>query len=569
MGCDMMDIRYSELFEIRQDTIPERFKSLMGKYSLQESIKYMDFVRSQTPETILENSTFIYVEPRSGADFLLSVMKTNDLPVEVLKKQRDSIDHYLKNCTTKGYDNEAHMQSLRECVEFLDKEIMRKSSYEYIKEDTIYNLHISNIRPIFESSIQNDMNEIIQNINYKPEMAEKYEKLVESIKQWDATMAIINFIPMLIKNTSLIIGVTISFATAFTTLLISVPVLLVSKLIQNSIDKSKIKSYIAVIDKQIRDVEAAIREEKNADKKKLLNEYLNSLKTAKTELVEYKNNTGKKSTTESSTDVEEGIGEMCPVVGYETVYGYGCDDDYEDLEYDDEDDDECEDYDCDDDNDEIEEELYNLENEFAIQFVDLFMDPDEEITTEGFDELVKIAYNYSALTEGTIGKAARKIARAGEKTVQGATKAIRKAGSELKHAGVVVARIPDSMDNLVNNTLNKLKQMSKEQRRKEIIEGGFRVKLFKIIRNAILAGVAFKISPALAAVGLVTSVGISTHIDNKIRRELIHELEQELAICNEKIEDARGDSNKQKKYELMRLKNKLEDSIAKIKYRLD
>lgn len=569
MGCDMMDIRYSELFEIRQDTIPERFKSLMGKYSLQESIKYMDFVRSQTPETILENSTFIYVEPRSGADFLLSVMKTNDLPVEVLKKQRDSIDHYLKNCTTKGYDNEAHMQSLRECVEFLDKEIMRKSSYEYIKEDTIYNLHISNIRPIFESSIQYDMDEIIQNINYKPEMAEKYEKLVESIKQWDATMAIINFIPMLIKNTSLIIGVTISFATAFTTLLISVPVLLVSKLIQNSIDKSKIKSYIAVIDKQIRDVEAAIREEKNADKKKLLNEYLNSLKTAKTELVEYKNNTGKKSTTESSTDVEEGIGEMCPVVGYETVYGYGCDDDYEDLEYDDEDDDECEDYDCDDDNDEIEEELYNLENEFAIQFVDLFMDPDEEITTEGFDELVKIAYNYSALTEGTIGKAARKIARAGEKTVQGATKAIRKAGSELKHAGVVVARIPDSMDNLVNNTLNKLKQMSKEQRRKEIIEGGFRVKLFKIIRNAILAGVAFKISPALAAVGLVTSVGISTHIDNKIRRELIHELEQELAICNEKIEDARGDSNKQKKYELMRLKNKLEDSIAKIKYRLD
>ena len=569
MGCDMMDIRYSELFEIRQDTIPERFKSLMGKYSLQESIKYMDFVRSQTPETILENSTFIYVEPRSGADFLLSVMKTNDLPVEVLKKQRDSIDHYLKNCTTKGYDNEAHIQSLRECVEFLDKEIMRKSSYEYIKEDTIYNLHISNIRPIFESSIQYDMDEIIQNINYKPEMAEKYEKLVESIKQWDATMAIINFIPMLIKNTSLIIGVTISFATAFTTLLISVPVLLVSKLIQNSIDKSKIKSYIAVIDKQIRDVEAAIREEKNADKKKLLNEYLNSLKTAKTELVEYKNNTGKKSTTESSTDVEEGIGEMCPVVGYETVYGYGCDDDYEDLEYDDEDDDECEDYDCDDDNDEIEEELYNLENEFAIQFVDLFMDPDEEITTEGFDELVKIAYNYSALTEGTIGKAARKIARAGEKTVQGTTKAIRKAGSELKHAGVVVARIPDSMDNLVNNTLNKLKQMSKEQRRKEIIEGGFRVKLFKIIRNAILAGVAFKISPALAAVGLVTSVGISTHIDNKIRRELIHELEQELAICNEKIEDARGDSNKQKKYELMRLKNKLEDSIAKIKYRLD
>ena len=39
-------------------------------------------------------------------------------------------------------------------------------------------------------------------------------------------------------------------------------------------------------------------------------------------------------------------------------------------------------------------------------------------------------------------------------------------------------------------------------------------------------------------------------------------------MVNEKIDDARGDSNKQKKYELMRIRNKLNRTHDNIKFNL-
>ena len=39
-------------------------------------------------------------------------------------------------------------------------------------------------------------------------------------------------------------------------------------------------------------------------------------------------------------------------------------------------------------------------------------------------------------------------------------------------------------------------------------------------------------------------------------------------VVNEKIEDSRGDENKAKKYELIRIKKKLENDLDRVKYRL-
>ena len=42
------------------------------------------------------------------------------------------------------------------------------------------------------------------------------------------------------------------------------------------------------------------------------------------------------------------------------------------------------------------------------------------------------------------------------------------------------------------------------------------------------------------------------------------ELEEELEIVNEKIEDSRGDEDKSKKYELMRVRSKLQKELDRI-----
>ena len=45
-------------------------------------------------------------------------------------------------------------------------------------------------------------------------------------------------------------------------------------------------------------------------------------------------------------------------------------------------------------------------------------------------------------------------------------------------------------------------------------------------------------------------------------------MERELEIIEEKIEDAKGDGNKQAKYALMRTRNDLKTAIQRIKYNL-
>ena len=93
--------------------------------------------------------------------------------------------------------------------------------------------------------------------------------------------------------------------------------------------------------------------------------------------------------------------------------------------------------------------------------------------------------------------------------------------------------------------------------------------LFKILKNGIALGVVFAVSPAIAVIGLLGAIAIDQKLDRDARQEILHELENELKMCDEKIEDARGDRNKEKKYQLMRIKHKLEHDIGRIKYYLD
>ena len=45
-------------------------------------------------------------------------------------------------------------------------------------------------------------------------------------------------------------------------------------------------------------------------------------------------------------------------------------------------------------------------------------------------------------------------------------------------------------------------------------------------------------------------------------------MEDELEVVKEKIDDSRGDENKQKKYELMRIRNELQRQMDRVKYNL-
>ena len=129
----------------------------------------------------------------------------------------------------------------------------------------------------------------------------------------------------------------------------------------------------------------------------------------------------------------------------------------------------------------------------------------------------------------------------------------------------------------VEKWVNDIKKMDNEERRNRIITNQFKLKLlktFKKIMNMITGTVVLTVAlgtvvgVGIAVISLMTAVIIDKAIDDKVRRQLINELQTELDIVNEKIEDSRGDENKAKKYELIRIKKKLENDLDRVKYRL-
>lgn len=132
-----------------------------------------------------------------------------------------------------------------------------------------------------------------------------------------------------------------------------------------------------------------------------------------------------------------------------------------------------------------------------------------------------------------------------------------------------VKKSADNIEKLVNYPLNQLISIDKEERRKRIVEGRFRLRIWKLIRKGLLAGaISVVAGPIVAAIGFIGSFAVDKTLDKKIKHQIIHEMETELKLVEEKIEDAKGDRKNKEKYQLMRIKAKLEKEIDRIKFGL-
>lgn len=215
--------------------------------------------------------------------------------------------------------------------------------------------------------------------------------------------------------------------------------------------------------------------------------------------------------------------------------------------------------------------------DFSTNFTKAFLDEDcEEVNVEAFNKMLEAGYRYDRLCDKEEDvlteqqKFTRRVAIAADRAASKTARGMKRIGKEMHRTGVIVKKVPEHFDRMLNSTLDTIKNMDNEERRKRIIEGGFRFKLFKFIRNAILAtGAAIMIHPAIAAVGIIGKIVIDKSLDNKVREGLIDELEQELRMTKEKISDASSNGDKKTKYQLMRLQFKLESELDRVRYRLN
>lgn len=131
-------------------------------------------------------------------------------------------------------------------------------------------------------------------------------------------------------------------------------------------------------------------------------------------------------------------------------------------------------------------------------------------------------------------------------------------------------RITEPLDNLVNSAIDEFRDSMKSETKDEIIEGRCRVKLTRVIAKCLAYGALGVIThPAIAAIAFLGKMVHDSRIDHNERAKVIADLHRELAIAKEKIKDADSKGDNENKYKLMRIENKLEREIARIKYDTD
>ena len=137
-------------------------------------------------------------------------------------------------------------------------------------------------------------------------------------------------------------------------------------------------------------------------------------------------------------------------------------------------------------------------------------------------------------------------------------------GKERKNALKAVAQLPKNIIDNIKKQIHKVDEKDDERRIKYMTEPGFRKKAFRNLKLAIMYGSAAQIKLAFVPITALTR-HFSKEKDRRIRNELLNKLETEIKICDEKINDANSEGDKNEKYQLMRIKAKLERERLRVR----
>lgn len=437
-----------------------------------------------------------------------------------------------------------------ESSDILNRRLEYKNTTEAFREDMSLKIitdRIGNIYGAFEASYLSDDLEIIAyNINDNFEVVDDYEKVIRKVKMSQGSEYFSSYPMLLHNNTSMILNLTRNVSGDVYQLLTCLPKIISDKLIQNKASRVTILSIIKVFDKEVKRMTNHAKESKQ--RYALVTYYLDELRNAKDTLqTHYAKNVKESYSFENIADMQPDIINYDSGV-IEDIAGYMSDD-----------------FDV-------------VEAELEDSLVEVLL-CGESIDDGVFENFIKLCDKYTVLEAGTVRKA---ITRTATKAATGSRKIANKATDAEKTVGHVANAAKRSIDPLVNKmsgVINKLKSMDKEERTNRIITGQTRITLIGLLRKAVtslatISVIAYfnpqtaLVRHAIVVIGILTHIALNKAIDKRERKRIQGDLDLELKMVREKIEDARSAGNTKAKYDLMRIENKLEKDLNRIKYNL-
>ena len=136
-------------------------------------------------------------------------------------------------------------------------------------------------------------------------------------------------------------------------------------------------------------------------------------------------------------------------------------------------------------------------------------------------------------------------------------------GLKIKEAGKAVLSAPTTVINRIKGTQNDFKNASEEKKKEMLAKPGYRQKLYKNLKLAILYGGAATTNLSLVPIVMILR-SFQKQDDKRIRDEVLNELKTEIKIIDEKISDAQSNGDQKQKYELMRTKDKVEQELVRV-----
>ena len=220
----------------------------------------------------------------------------------------------------------------------------------------------------------------------------------------------------------------------------------------------------------------------------------------------------------------------------------------------------------------VNEEILNDYYDFQKRTYEMFYD-DNDITMEQFISFIQDCIKFEPL-DMTLEAAGRNMTRNAQKKLR---KINNKVNGKRNTVTKNLRRLDDKASDVVNRKLDGIINTGRDLAREKIVEGRPSVKISRFIRNGIMAlagatGAVTLLGPAAAAVivaiGLYCKRNLTKKTEEREKKRILLDLETNLKITREKIEDAKAENDRKKKYQLMRIEATLEKEITRIKYGL-
>lgn len=529
------------------DALTESFNLAKLNQTPVNIINFMSLYRNSSKETILENLSFLCdINSDITFNYFNNVLEVAELSDKILDEYKIHIASLLESS-----DNETYSDRLSESISKIDSVITANNDMNTIREEMLLKLSIDRIRKscVFESYLEDDLEVLIYNINTSPETIDQYEQIIRKIKTSKTSEYFSSYPMLLVKNTEMIRNLKIRVTGDVLDLLTSMPTIIANKLCETKMSSTVVKSYLKIFDKQIALMYTYLKSNES-NMYQLYSTYVRNLIDAKRKISE-KYIPENKHVSESS--IKENIADMQPDI---VLYDEGV----------------------------IEDVIAEMEDSLA----SIIFNPDEDINVPELENFTRLYRTYEATSK--LQKGAISVGHKAGAATQKVVNNIKSASTDAKRAQLPIKKSLDPIGNAFSGFINKLKDMDKKERTERIITGEFRLKLINFIKSAITglatlgaAKTGVKVVGAIAAgfftpsrivalvitaIGILTGVAINKRVDAKHRKQILSDLKNELALVNEKIEDSKGDNERSKKYELMRIQQKLKKDIERIEFGL-